>query len=407
MTKTEQIASLYTRHVLPTYAPPRLALVKGKGTRVWDAEGRVYLDFAAGIAVLSVGHCHPRVTAAIQAQSAALMHVSNLFFTEPQARLAERLSALSGFDGQCFFCNSGAEANEALFKLARLHGRARGRFEILSMTNSFHGRTLATLAATGQTKYQEGFEPLPAGFRQAPFNDLAAVRTAVSDKTAAILVEAVQGEGGVVPADPAFLQGIRALCDDQDLLMLCDEVQCGLGRTGHWFGFQAASVTPDAFSLAKALGGGLPIGAIVAGPRAASLFSPGRHASTFGGNPVAAAAALAMLETVEAEGLLERAASAGARFRQGLEALVGGPYTHVTGVRGTGLMLGLTLDTDPRPLLDRCLEKGLIALPAGGSVVRFVPPLTVKDSELEEALEIVEEAVAEWHGLARAEDEEA
>ncbi len=405
MTKTEQIAKLYSQHVMSTYSQS-LALVKGKGTRVWDAEGRVYLDFAAGISVLNVGHCHPRVVDAIREQAGTLMHVSNFFYTEPQARLAEKLGALSGFDGKCFFCNSGAEANESLIKLARLHGNPKGRFEIISMANSFHGRTLASLAATGQTKYQAGFEPMPAGFVHAPFNNLDAVRALVTDKTAAILVEAVQGEGGVIPADPAFLQGLRALCDEHDILLLCDEVQCGLGRTGHWFGFQAAGVNPDAFSLAKALGGGLPIGAIVAGPRAAGVFKPGKHASTFGGNPVAAAAALAMLQTIEDEHLVARAAEAGARFKAGLEAMVG-TYEHVKSVRGAGLMIGLVLDKSAKTLVESLLGMGLIALATAEKVVRFLPPLNVKDADIEEALEIIEDAIAEWHGIERPKDEDA
>jgi acetylornithine/N-succinyldiaminopimelate aminotransferase len=404
MTKTEQIASLYAQHVIPTYSQS-LALVKGKGTRVWDAEGRVYLDFIAGIAVLNVGHCHPRVVAAIREQAGTLMHVSNLFYTEAQGRLAEKLSGLS-LKGKCFFCNSGAEANEALIKLARLYGHARKRHEIVSMTNSFHGRTLATLAATGQTKYQAGFEPMPKGFVQAPFNDLEAVRAKVTDKTAAILVEAVQGEGGVIPADPAFLQGIRALCTEHDILMLCDEVQCGLGRTGHWFGFQAAGVEPDAFSLAKSLGGGLPLGAIVTSPRVADVFQPGKHASTFGGNPVSIAAALAMLAVIEDEKLLVRATEAGARFQAGLQALVG-KYEHVKAVRGAGLMIGLVLDQPAKPLVEALCGMGLISLATAESVVRFLPPLNVKDAEIDEALDMIEDAVAEWHGVARPQDEEA
>jgi acetylornithine/N-succinyldiaminopimelate aminotransferase len=403
MTKTEQTAQLYSHSVIPTYAQS-LVLVKGKGTRVWDADGHVYLDFISGIATLNTGHCHPKIVAAIREQAGTLMHVSNLFYTEIQGRLAEKLAGLAG-GGKCFFCNSGAEANEALIKLARLHGRKQGRYEIISMNNSFHGRTLASLAATGQTKYQEGFEPMPQGFVQAPFNDLEAVRKLVTDKTAAILVEAVQGEGGVIPADPAFLQGIRALCTEKGILMLCDEVQCGLGRTGHWFGFQAAAVQPDAFSLAKALGGGLPMGAIIAAPAVADVFQPGKHASTFGGNPVAAAAAMAMLNVIEDEGLLARATDAGARFKAGLEAFIG-KYEHVKAVRGAGLMVGLVLDQPAKPLVEALRGMGLIALATAETVVRFLPPLTVKDNEIDEALEIIEDALAEAHGVERPHDDE-
>jgi predicted acetylornithine/succinylornithine family transaminase len=403
MTKSEQIAHLYAQNVVPTYAQS-MVLVKGKGTRVWDADGRVYLDFISGIATLNTGHCHPKVVAAVRDQAATLMHVSNLFYTEIQARLAEKLAGLAG-GGKCFFCNSGAEANEALIKLARLYGKDKGRFEIISMANSFHGRTLASLAATGQTKYQAGFEPMPQGFVQAPFNDLAAVKALVTDKTAAILVEAVQGEGGIIPAETAFLRGLRALCDEKGILLLCDEVQCGLGRTGRWFGFQNAGVQPDAFSLAKALGGGLPMGAIVAAPKVADVFQPGKHASTFGGNPVAAAAALAMLNVIEDENLLARAAEAGARFKAGLETLVG-KYEHVKAVRGVGLMVGLVLDQPAKALVEALRGMGLIALATAETVVRFLPPLTVKDTEIDEALEIIEDAVAEAHGVERPHDDE-
>jgi predicted acetylornithine/succinylornithine family transaminase len=406
MTKTEQTAQLYSQFVIPTYSPS-LVLVKGKGTRVWDADGHVYLDFSSGIATLNTGHCHPRVVAAIREQAGTLMHVSNLFYTEAQARLAEKLAGLAGSGSKCFFCNSGAEANEALIKLARLHGKPQGRSEVISMSNSFHGRTLATLAATGQAKYQAGFEPMPKGFAQAPFNDLDAVKALVTDKTAAILVEAVQGEGGVIPADPAFLQGLRALCTEKGILMLCDEVQCGLGRTGHWFGFQAAGIQPDAFSLAKSLGAGLPLGAIVASAAVADVFQPGKHASTFGGNPVSAAASLAMLAVIEEENLVARAAEAGARFKAGLETLVG-KYEHVKAVRGAGLMVGLVLDQPAKALVESLLGMGLIALATAEKVVRFLPPLTVKDTEIDEALEIIEDAVAEAHGVERPHgDEEA
>jgi predicted acetylornithine/succinylornithine family transaminase len=403
MTKTEQVAQLYAQNVIPTYQQS-LVLVKGKGTRVWDADGHVYLDFSSGIATTGTGHCHPKVVAAIREQAGTLMHVSNLFYTEIQGRLAEKLAALAG-GGKCFFCNSGAEANEALIKLARLYGKAAKRFEIISMNNSFHGRTLATLAATGQTKYQSGFEPMPKGFVQAPFNDLEAVKALVTDKTAGILVEAVQGEGGVIPADPAFLQGIRALCDEKNILMLCDEVQCGLGRTGAWFGFEAAGVKPDAFSLAKSLGGGLPMGAIVASPKVADVFQPGKHASTFGGNPVAAAAALAMLGVIEEEKLLARATEAGARLRAGLEALIG-KYEHVKSVRGAGLLLGLVLDQPAKPIVESLRGMGVLALATGENVIRLLPPLTVKDAEIDEALDIIEDAVAEAHGVKRPHDDD-
>ena len=407
MTKSEDIMQKYQTYVMPTYAP-KLALTRGRGTRVWDADGKVYLDFGTGISVTNTGHCHSTVVEAIRKQAGELMHTSNLYYTENQALLAEKLSTLAyEGKGKCFFCNSGAEANEALVKLARLWGHDSGRYEVVTMKGSFHGRTLAMAAATGQDKIQKGFEPMPVGFVYAEFNDLESVKAQISEKTVAVLVEAVQGEGGVVPADEAFLKGVRALCDEKNLLMLCDEVQCGLGRTGNWFGFQRAGVAPDAFSLAKSLGSGYPIGALVAGPKVADVFQPGKHASTFGGTPLACAAALATLKVIEDEGLVARAAEAGAAFRKGLEELAAeSDYTHVTGVRGCGLMLGLLLDEDPKPLMERLAEAGLLALTAAGNVVRFLPPLNVKDGEVEEALDILDECLADWHGVKLADEED-
>ncbi len=401
MTKTESLAAQYAQHIIPTYSPS-LALVKGRGSRVWDAEGKVYLDFTSGIAVLNVGHCHPRIVEAVRKQTTELMHASNLFYTEPQAQLAARLNTLA-LGGKCFFCNSGAEANEALIKLARLYGKSRNRFEIITFQNSFHGRTLAALAATGQTKYRNGFEPMPEGFVHVPFNDLDAVRAAITEKTAAILVEAIQGEGGVIPADPNFLRGLRALCDAQDILLLMDEVQCGLGRTGHWFGYQSSGIAPDAFSLAKSLGGGLPIGALVASPKVADTFQPGKHASTFGGNPVTCAAALAVLSVLEDEQLVSRTAKLGAQFRARLETLVG-RFPRVKSVRGLGFMLGLVLEEPAKPFVEALREKGLLAIATAETVVRFLPPLNVKETELEEAFEILEEALSELHGMPLPEE---
>jgi len=394
MSKTDEIKTLFNEYVMPTYSPS-LVLEKGRGTKVWDTDGKVYLDFIAGISVNNVGHCHPRVVDAIQRQAAELMHVSNLYYTENQARLAWRLSRLS-LDGKVFFCNSGAEANEGLIKLARLWGNENDKYEIISMTGSFHGRTLATAAMTGQEKIQQGFDPMPEGFFPADFNDLDCVRAMITDNTAAIIVEAVQGEGGVVPADESFFKGIRELCDEHGLLMLCDEVQCGLGRTGSWFGYQAYGVTPDAISLAKSLGSGYPIGAVIAGPKLADIFSPGKHASTFGGTPLACAAALATLDVIEDEDLVSHATTAGAKFQAALEELAG-RYEHVSAVRGRGLMLGLVLDQDAAEVTEILRDMGLLALATAGDVVRFLPPLNVKDAELEEAIEMIDEALEIWH----------
>ena len=396
MTKSQDIAEQFESYVMPTYSP-KLALVRGKGTKVWDADGKVYLDFLAGISVLNVGYSHPTVVEAIREQAGELMHVSNLYYTENEAKLAERLSGLS-LKGKCFFCNSGAEANEALIKLARLWGHDQGKFEIICMKNSFHGRTLATIAATGQDKVKKGFDPLPEGFCHADFNDLESVAALVNDKTVAVMLEAVQGEGGVVPADDEFMAGVRELCDEKGLLMLCDEVQCGMGRTGHWFAFQASGVEPDAFSLAKGLGSGYPIGALVTGPKLADVFQPGHHASTFGGTPLACAAALATLDVIEEEGLVDHAKATGELLLHGLNDLVE-KYEHVVEARGRGLMLGLVLDQPAKPLVDMLADIGLLALATAESVVRFLPPLNVKHDELEEALDILEDCLSEWHGV--------
>jgi len=395
---SEAIKDLFNAYVMPTYAPT-IALVRGKGTKVWDADGKVYLDFAAGIAVLNAGHCHPHIAEAIAGQARTLVHVSNLYYTENQARLAERLAGLTAPGAKCFFANSGAEANEAMIKLARLWGADSGRYEIVTMQQSFHGRTLATVAATGQDKVKQGFAPLPEGFVHAAFNDIESVRAAVTDKTVAILIEALQGEGGVVPADPAFVAGLKALCAERDLLLLCDEVQCGMGRTGHWFGYQAYDLLPDAFSLAKALGNGFPIGALVATGRLTDVFSPGKHASTFGGTPLACAAALATLDVIETERLVDKARMSGDTFADGLRALAA-RYAHVEAVRGRGLMLGLVLDQDAAPLAASLREAGLLCIPTAGNVLRFLPPLNVKSGELEEALEILDDCLAEWHGVS-------
>ena len=393
MSKAEEIIAKYNQYVMPTYSRS-LVLVKGKGCKVWDAEGREYLDFIAGISVCSVGHCNPKVTAAIRNQAKELVHVSNLYYTENQGRLAEKLSRHS-LGGKCFFCNSGAEANEGLIKLARLYGHDKGRYEVITMKNSFHGRTLATAAATGQTKVQKGFEPMPIGFSYAEFNNLDSVRALLTDKTAAVLVEAVQGEGGIIPATPEFMKGLRALCDEKGILMLCDEVQCGMGRTGHWFGFQAYGVQPDAFSMAKALGNGFPIGAISATPRMSDVFQPGNHASTFGGTPLACAAALAVIEVMEEKGLVDKAGKRGRQFVKGLNALKA-RYPRIKEVRSAGLMVGMVLDQPAKPLVDIMNGMGLISLATAESVVRFLPALTVSPAEIRQALEIIDKALAKW-----------
>ena len=393
MSTSEEIIALHKQYVMPSYAPG-LVLVKGKGVKVWDADGKEYMDFLAGIAVLGLGHCHPQVVKAIRTQAANLMHVSNLYYNENQPKLAQALSTRS-MNGKCFFCNSGAEANEGMFKLARLWGHAQGKYEIVTMRNSFHGRTLATLAATGQTKYQKGFEPIPAGFVYADYNNLDSIRAAINEKTVAVLVEAVQGEGGILPGTPEFMKGLRALCDEKNILLLCDEVQCGMGRTGFWFGFQASGIQPDAFSLAKSLGNGFPIGALVAGPKLSDIFQPGNHASTFGGNPLACAAALAVIETMEQENLPANAAKMGELF-MGLLNKLSRKYSFIKDVRGRGLMVGLVLDRPAKPLEVILREKGLITIATADTVIRFVPPLNVKAAQIRKAARLVDAACAQW-----------
>ncbi len=387
----ESVRDGYARYLMPTYAPSR-TLVRGEGVRVWDVEGKEYLDFAAGVAVNTLGHAHPALRQALADQAGVLIHVSNLYAHPWQPKLAEAIVRHAG-PGKCFFCNSGAEANEGLIKLARLWGHAEGRYEVISFTGSFHGRTLATLTATAQTKIQKGFDPLPEGFRYAEFNDLESARAAVTDKTVAVLVEAIQGEGGVRPADPAFLRGLRALCDERRLLLMFDEIQAGIGRTGEWFGWQHAGVRPDAFSMAKGLGGGVPIGGIWAAPAIADTFQPGNHATTFGGTPLACAAALAVIHTVEADDLVANARERGRQLREGLQSLAA-DVEAIECARGLGLLSGLVLGEPAAPLAAALADRGLLAIPTAGNVVRFVPPLTVTSNQIQQALDIVSAACA-------------
>ncbi len=394
---TEQIAELQKQHLMPTYAPG-IALVEGQGTSVWDAEGNEYLDFVSGIAVTNIGHCHPKMVRAVQDQVETLVHVSNLYYNEKQPLLAKALAEHSGLPGaKCFFCNSGAEANEGLIKLARLWGSEKGKYEIVTMRQSFHGRTLATLTATGQDKVQIGFGPLPEGFTYANFNDLQSVEDAITTKTAAVLVEALQGEGGVIPAEPEFLSGLRKLCDEKGVLLLCDEVQAGMGRTGKWFGFQNYDVQPDTFSLAKGLGNGFPIGAIVAGETLSDVFQPGHHATTFGGTPLACSAALSVIEVIEDEELLANAMMMGAYFVEGLCAIAMKHKKWIVGVRGLGLLLGLVLDVPSAPVQKKLQEKGMLALATAGNVLRLLPPLNVSQEEIDQALQLIGEVCEELH----------
>ena len=380
--------------VMPTYAPQQL-FVRGEGCRLWDSDGVEYLDFTSGIAVCNLGHCHPRVTAALAGQARTLVHVSNIYMNPVAPALAEKLVAESGMDAKVFFCNSGAEANEGMIKIARKYGNLSGRNEIISMENSFHGRTLATLAATGRKKYRQGFEPDVPGFSQVPYNDIEALEKAVTGKTCAIMLEMVQGEGGVIPADVEYLKKVRALCDKHDLLMLCDEVQCGMGRLGTRFAFQSFGVEPDVISMAKGIANGVPMGAFMAKKKYADLLTAGTHGTTFGGTALAAAAALAVQEAFDKENVLQNCTEMGAYMMEQL-AVIGKKYACVKGVRGRGLMIGLALDTEAGPLQKLIQKRNLLVLTAGESVVRFVPPLNVKKCDIDKALAIVDEALAEF-----------
>ena len=392
MNKSEEILEVYKQYMMPTYVPS-IVLEKGKGPRVFGVGGTQYYDFTSGIGVHNVGHCHPEVIKAVQAQVEALGHCSNLFVHEGQALLAKKLVEISGLGGKVFFCNSGAEANEAAIKLARKWGSANGgRYEVVTFRQGFHGRTLATVAATAQAWCQEGFDPLPVGFAYADYNDLESVKAAINDKTVAIMLEAVQGEGGVTPATEEFIKGVRALCDEKNLIMIVDEVQAGMGRTGTWFAWQGYDVKPDLFTCAKALAGGLPIGALVSNAKFADVLAAPSHASTFGGNPVAAAAALAVIDVIESEGLLAKATEIGALFREALQGFVD-KYDKILEVRGKGLLLGLVVDADAKKVVEALQAQGLLALTAGQHVVRFLPPLVLKESDLEEAVDMISDAL--------------
>ncbi len=380
-----------------TYGRYPAAMVEGKGCRLTDADGREYLDFLAGIAVCSLGHCHPAVTAAVCAQAAKLVHAPNLYPTLPQTELAELLVANS-FADRVFMCNSGAEANEAAIKLAR-KGGGEGRYEIISLEGSFHGRTLAAVAATGQAKFHKGFEPLPAGFIHAPFGDLGELEKLITPQTCAILCEPLQGEGGVRPLPVEYLKGIRALCDKHNLLLILDEVQVGMGRTGTLFAYEQFGITPDIITLAKALGNGLPIGALLTSEKVAAAFEPGSHASTFGGNPVACAAAVVVMQTMLDEGFLAEVRAKGEYLASGLNDLSRRFPTIGAGARGMGLIQGLALTPEFIPrggeIVNRLFDAGVLANFAGGLVLRFLPPLVVSRDEIDELLAALARIFAE------------
>jgi acetylornithine aminotransferase/acetylornithine/N-succinyldiaminopimelate aminotransferase len=422
MTATEtDIKRLFEEFVVPNYGRYNVAFVRGRGTRIWDESGKEYLDFGAGIAVSTLGHAHPRMIEAIEKQIRELIHTSNLYFTRPQGELARRLVEITGTPGKVFFSNSGAEANEAAIKLARRFGNeaarasssGQPRFEILTFNRSFHGRTMAGISATAQEKVKEGFGPLLSGFRHLPFNDLEAVEDAITSQTVGILVEPVQGEGGIHPATRDFLLGLRHVCDRHGLLLMLDEIQCGLGRLGNWCGWKeiaGESLVPDTVSWAKGIGGGFPLGATWIRKRPVRMLSgsdvdlcdllkPGTHGTTYGGTPLACATSLAVLDTIEKEELIANARDTGAYAVHKLSALSG-----INEVRGMGLMLGIELGTEFAPLgvngktpanvaVIAAMENGLLTVPAGASVIRWLPPLIVTRTEIDEAVSILAETL--------------
>lgn len=383
-------------YVMNTYARFPVAVVKGKGSYVWDADGKQYLDFLGGIAVCILGHCPDELINALNEQARTLWHISNLYWIKPQVELAQKLIEISGLN-KAFFCNSGSEANEAAIKLARKYfyrQKEENRNNIISFKNSFHGRTLGAVTATGQSKYHEGFEPLLGGFIFAEYNNLSSVEDLMDDNVAAIMIEPIQGEGGINPADLQFLRGLRQICNREGILLIFDEVQCGMGRTGEFFAYQSYGVNPDIVTMAKGLGGGIPIGAMLANERAASGFAPGDHASTFGGNPLVTAVANKVVDIVSEPDFLDNVVKMGKILKESLQEIKDG---RIVEVRGRGLMLGVEFNEDSKELVQICMKKGLLLIGAGQKVIRFVPPLNIKQKEINQAVSIFKDALREWN----------
>ncbi len=403
MSGNEDLQRRAEKVFIGTYARYPAAMVKGSGCKLIDADGREYLDFLSGIAVCSLGHCHQAVAEAVSRQVRELVHVSNLYYTKPQTRLAEMLVDNS-FADKVFMANSGAEANEAAIKLARIYAKP-GRYEIISLAGSFHGRTLATVAATGQPKFHQGFEPMPEGFVHAPFGDLESLESLISEKTCAILCEPLQGEGGVRPLEKEYLQGIRRLCDQHGLLLIFDEVQTGIGRTGSLFAYEQLGIVPDIITLAKALGNGLPIGAMLTTEKIGNSFVPGTHASTFGGNPVAAAAAVAVLEVMLANDFLANVRSTAEYLRKKLTQISEAFPDFIEGVRGMGMICGLVLTPNGvglgTEIVNKMFERGVLINFAGNVALRFLPPLIVSREEIDQFSQILHDLLAEYQKTAK------
>jgi len=396
---TERLLEESRIYLMDTYMRLPVVLVKGRGVKVYDSHGKEYIDFVSGIAVNNLGHCHPKVVIALQKQAQRLIHVSNLYHIEPQIKLAKILVEHS-FADKVFFCNSGAEANEAAIKLVRKYSKEnfnKDRYEIITALGSFHGRTLATLSATGQERFQKGFEPLLPGFKYVPYNDLDAIRDAITDKTCAVLIEPIQGEGGVRVPDEGYLRGLRTICDERNLLLILDEVQTGMGRTGKLFAYEHYGIEPDVMTLAKALGGGVGIGATLAKDKIARAFVPGSHASTFGGNPLACAAALASVEAILEDGfILENTRRMGDYLKKGLEWLKG-EYHFISDVRGMGLLVGMELITECTRIVSDCIKRGFLINCTEGNVLRLMPPLIITEREIDALLDALDDV---FHGLS-------
>jgi predicted acetylornithine/succinylornithine family transaminase len=389
---SEAVIGLARKYLIGNYTRYPVCLVRGDGSWVWDAEGNRYLDFFPGWGCGILGHCPPRVVDAVREQVAALIHVPNTWYTEPQALLGQALVERLGIDGRAFFCNSGAEANEAAIKLARLNGADRGRYKILTFTGSFHGRTFGALTATAQPKYHAGMGPMLPGFVYAPFGDLAAAEQAIDAETCAILLEPIQGEGGINLPPAGFLEGLRALCDKHGLLLMFDEVQAGMGRTGRWYAHQHWGVRPDVVTLAKALAGGVAMGGLVATPEVAEKLKPGTHAATFGGNPLAARAALATIETIDEDRLLDRAAHIGRRFGARFAALKD-RCPLIAEVRVKGAMIGVELAAEAAPVVAESLKRGLLVNATHGTVLRLLPAVNITDDLIDEGCDILDEVI--------------
>lgn len=393
---TKEIIETGQQYVMNTYGRLPMALVKGEGVYVWDADGNKYLDFVAGLAVNSLGHCPPAVVEAIREQAGTLMHVSNMYWIEPQVKLAKLLVENSALD-KVFFCNSGAEANEGAIKLARKYAKkymGPDKYEIITMEKSFHGRTLAAITATAQPKYQKDLDPLPPGFKYVPFNDFTALEEAISPNTCAIMMEPVQGEGGVNVADYDYMQKVKELCTEKHLLLIFDEVQVGLGRTGKLFGYENYEVEPDIMTLAKAIAGGFPMGALMAKQKVAECFQPGDHATTFGGNPLASAAGVAAVSMLADKGFLKEVSQKGEYFQQKLNELKQ-KYSFITDVRGKGLILGLGITVEAKPIVDACLSKGLLINAVAANVLRFIPPLIITNEDIDNAVQVLDEVLSQ------------